>query len=228
MPLGIKIPKNVFSQGREKLTDFEEDVTLPPGNHICVLKDIRGVDTKKGPSVVFEFRIGAGCVEKTLEGCKVTIWFSLEPERVQWLLRAFGKFGIDPASIDEDNLDEAVKAVLALEPVCLIAAKYDGQYTNLRIQKYLDGLSASDYLDAKGTPAPAPDPIPAPKAEAGKEEEEEEEVEGEEEAPKADDKYTEMTRPELITACKLVQIKAFKSDSDDALRDKLRGKAPPF
>jgi len=143
MALGIKVPKNVFTAGREKFAEGDDfnNVELEPGRYTCILKKGRAVETSKGPQIVLDLEV-AGDSDK--KGGKIGLFFALTEERVVWLFRVLTLLGYEVTELDEAVLEEILNDIAKTTPVVRVTAKNSGEYTNYRIDKLLADLTAAD------------------------------------------------------------------------------------
>jgi hypothetical protein len=205
--LGVKIPKGAFKKAQQDYAeggDFAEDVELEPGRYVCILEKMDAVDTNNGPMLVARLTVAGEADEA---GGRISVWFSLEPDRMVWLLRTLAKIGYDVDDIDEEVLSDILEQIETDRPVVRVSAKRSGEYVNLRIDKLIEELSASEAL-----------------AEAGLGEEEGEEEDDEEEGEEEEDEYDGMNRTQLKRAIKEagIDMRITSKVTDDDLRDALR------
>src|SRR6185369_9369905 len=141
MGLGIKIPKGVFAASKEKLAEFGDNVELPPARYTCILVKGRAVSTDKGPQIVFDLKVAG---DSEYAGKKFAIFFALTEDRVVYLFRALTLLGYDVDNLDEAVLEEILNDIASNTPVVRVTSKHTGEYTNYRIDKLLEELSAAD------------------------------------------------------------------------------------
>ena len=201
--LGIKIPKNTFKKAKEAFQEggeFADDVELEPGRYVAILEKMEPVETSKGANLVARCTL-VGEAEQA--GGRVSVWFSLDDDRLVWLYRLLTKLGYDVDAIDsEDDLADIVDQIEQDKLVIRLSAKRKGEYVNVFIDKVIEELSASEA-----------------RAEAGLTEEDEEEEEEEEGDP-----LEAMSRAELKKAAKEagLSLKITTKTTDEEIRDALR------
>lgn len=147
--LGITIPKNAFAKGREALKESGDfnDVELAPGRYVCIVKGGRGIEAKGTPKIVIDLEV-AGEAEQA--GGRISVWYGLDEEKAQWLLRDLTKLGYEIEDLDEDRLAEILEELETNQPVVRVTAKKSGDYTNYRIDKLLPELTASEVRAGEG------------------------------------------------------------------------------
>jgi len=203
--VGIKIPRNALAAGRKAYQDDpngSENLELPPGSYIGAIVDARGVDTKNGPQLVLDVKIGGEDCDSEYLGGKVGIWFSFDEERVVHLFRLFSKLGYEVEDLDDDLLKEITSDIKANKPVVSVRANSKG-FCN--IKSYLEDESYEDLGFSDGK-----------KSKKKKSKKDDSEDEG--------DELDELNRKQLkkfISEGDL-EVKIKKSMDDDALRDAIR------
>lgn len=212
--LGVKIPKNAFKKGQAKYKESDDfnDVELDPGRYVCVVTGGRAVDTPKGPSVVVDLKV-AGDHEEA--GGRVSVWFSLDEDRIVWLFRALTTLGYEVDDLDESMLAEILDDLSSSKPVVQLEAKRSGEYINYRIKKALEELSASDVEAA----AEGEEDEPTEKPSKPSDDEDEDEDEEEDEDPLAS---LDRAALKKLLKEKGVSLRVTKSTTDDAIRDAIR------
>jgi hypothetical protein len=143
MALGIKIPKGAFAAGKQKLADGDDfnNVELEPGRYTCILKKGRAVSTANGPQIVFDMEV-AGEADK--KGGSISVFFSLNEDRIVWLFRLLALLGYDVDNLDEAMLEEILNDIATNTPVVRVTASQKGDFINYRIDKLMSELTAAD------------------------------------------------------------------------------------
>jgi hypothetical protein len=210
--LGLKVPKSVFEKGREAYKTnpnggFADDVELTPGRHVAIVTGARGVTTDKGNSIVIDCKIAG---ESEQAGGRVSVWYSLDEERIVHLFRTLTMLGYDVGDLDEKMLVEIMADLKENTPVVRLTAKQKGEYVNVYIDKKLDDVEASDSGGSSAADADAGGGKAGIKKGAH---------------AKADD-LEDMDRDALkaVVEEEEVEIAIKKSVSDDAIREAIRTK----
>lgn len=143
--LGVKLNKNVFNTGREKLAEGGDynDVQLEPGRYVCVLVKGRAQEVKGSPKIVFDLKVAG---ESDKAGGRISVWFDLGEDRIVHLMRLLDKIGYDVSDLDEDKLAEILEDVEANPKVVRVTAKQGGEYVNYYIDKLIEDLSPTEAL----------------------------------------------------------------------------------
>ena len=230
MGLGIKIPKNAFAKGREKFKEGDDfnNVELEPGVYVAAVVDGRGVDSKNGPQIVFDCKVGGEC-DESIRGGRTSLWFSFEENRVAFLFRFLALLGYDVDDLDEKMLEEIIADVKENKPVIRLKASQSGDYVNVRATKRLEDMSFADLGIEDGKPSSKKGKKDDSEEEAADDEDEDEDEEeaDDEEEDDADDEaeidakaLKKMTRSQLkaLIADKEIDVTVKKSMSDDDIR----------
>lgn len=230
--LGVKFNKNVFDAGRQKMEEKGDynDVELPPGRYVCVVKKARAQDVKGVAKVIFDLTV-AGEAEQA--GGRISIWHELSEEKTHYLMKTLDRLGYDVTDLDEDKLAEILADIEANPKVVRVTAKSAGEYTNYYIDKVLDDLSVADATGGEGESAADPEAAGGKagvkadahaKAGGKKKVEPEPEPEPEPEAEPEADELTELDREALkkIAKVEIPDFKVFKNTEDDAIRAAIR------
>ena len=216
MKLGFKIPKNALKAGAKKLTEgYGENIELEPGKYTGAVVDGRGVKSANGDQIVFDVKMGGDDLDASQQGGNVALWFSLEENRIIFLLKFLVMLGFEiDDDMDQSVIEEAIEEIKAQRPVIRLTAKQNGEHLNINADRLMDDLSYDDLF---------PD---------GDEEEEEE---GEEEEEEVDDPHGlySMTRAKLksfIIKEKLtVKVRTSMSEEDIATAIYIAiNEEPPF
>lgn len=223
MGIGIKIPRNALTKGREEFRKGGSggNVELEPGTYLAAVVGLKGVETSKGPQLVINCIVGGDEVPDDQKGGNVALWHSFEESRVVYLFRDLSKLGYDVTELDEKTLEEIAEDLAENKPVVRIRATQSGDYTNIRFRGLMESLSVED-LDIPEDKLPAaPKKFKKPKKSAEEEVEEEEEEVEEEEGVIDAEALKKMNRSELKALIKEndLDIKVLKSMSDQDLRD---------
>ena len=215
MGFGIKIPKNALKQGaKQAKSDSSNDVELEPGSYTAAVMRIRGVNTGNGPQIVADLKVGGEGLEDHQQGGNVSLWFSLEENRILWLFKFLLMLGYE---VDDDptqaDIEEAAEDVENTQPIVRLQAKQSGDYINYKADKLLEELSYEDLF-----------------GDEEEEDDEEEEEEGEEDAdPHGVLDMTRMQMKKFIVKNDM-DIKVLKSMKDKDLAQAIIAHEdyPPF
>jgi hypothetical protein len=149
--LGIKIPRNALAKAAKEYAENPnagQDAQLEPGTYLGVIKAMRGVETTKGPQIVMDVIVGGDC-DESVKGGKVTLWYSLEEDRIIHLFRSLTNLGYDVDDLDEAKLTAIATEIKEASHVVRLKAttSKDGEYVNVRINKVMTDMDASEVLD---------------------------------------------------------------------------------
>jgi len=166
--LGVKFNNNVFAAGKAKMKETGDynDVTLPPGRYVCIIRRAKAQEVKGIPKVIFDLEV-AGEAEQA--GGRISVWNELTEEKIHYLLKVLSRLGYDVEALDdEDTLAAILEDIETNTPVVRVTAKQGGEYVNYYIDKKLDELTAAEVEKggaepaAEAEPEAAPEPAPAP------------------------------------------------------------------
>lgn len=149
MSLGIKIPRNALSAGREAFKNNPnggENVSLEPGEYMGLIKAIKGVETQKGPQIVCDITVGGEDVDSSVKGGTVSLWFSFEEERVVFLFKFLALLGYSDKldDLSTADLEEIADEVPGRNIVVKFRATEKDGFTNIRLKKVMEDLTPED------------------------------------------------------------------------------------
>ena len=153
--LGLKIKAGTLAKARETMGEGFSNVELEPGRHDAYVKDYRFDKTSN--KIIVDFQVPSA-------NGSVAIWYSMDDEKLKWLLLDLEKLGYDTGSIETgDAIEEALEDAKTSRTCILLKAKASGEYVNYKIEKILEGVTA-DELDAAGGTSDADNNAADPKA----------------------------------------------------------------
>jgi hypothetical protein len=149
MGLGIKIPRNALSAGREAFQNNPnggDNVALDPGEYLGLIKGIKGVETAKGPQIVCDISVGGEDVDSSVKGGTVSLWFSFEEDRVVFLFKFLALLGYQDKieDLDAATLDEIANELPGRNIIVKFRATEKDGYTNLRLKKVMEDLTPEE------------------------------------------------------------------------------------
>ena len=226
MGLGIKIPRNALSAGREAFQNNPnggDNVALDPGEYLGLIKGIKGVETAKGPQIVCDISVGGEDVDSSVKGGTVSLWFSFEEDRVVFLFKFLALLGYQDKieELDPGSLDEIANELPGRNIIVKFRATEKDGYTNLRLKKVMEDLTPEEIGLEENAPKKGKGKA---KAKADADEDEDEplpKVKGKEKAKAkaSDDDDEDETVEEKPKAKGKEKAKAKKDDDEDETVD---------
>jgi hypothetical protein len=149
MGLGIKIPRNALSAGREAFQNNPnggDNVQLDPGEYLGLIKGIKGVETAKGAQIVCDIAVGGEDVDSSIKGGTVSLWFSFEEERVVFLFKFLALLGYQDKieDLEASDLDEIAAELPGRNVIVKFRATEKDGYTNIRLKKVMEDLTPDE------------------------------------------------------------------------------------
>jgi hypothetical protein len=141
--LNVKINKAALATAKEQHANGDDfsNITLEPGRYNGWVKALRAVDTKNGKQIVIDIQVPEA---NDGRGGKIALFYSLEEDRLVWLLRVLTTLGYDVEAFDGDMLDEIAEDLEKNNPVVRIKASVKGDNTNYRVEQLLEGQTKAD------------------------------------------------------------------------------------